>query len=226
MNKEGGQMSKLIQCPMCERMISPNAYSCPQCGEPMKEPIKEPIKEQTSEQIVVAIFPIAESDLGLYEVILSDAGTMTIEVIKVVQEITNSSFGEAKNLVDFAPSIIFSEVTIEVAQSHLTELEVSGAHCQIVPSEFVDVSMIDAGKNFYEINMAIRDYFKILSNEARRITENCPNKLSSNIEIVKAIELKQLLEKVGAEVHLLYVNTDERIPDDLILEKELLIRKK
>lgn len=27
----------LIQCPMCGKMISPNAEACPNCGEPMKK---------------------------------------------------------------------------------------------------------------------------------------------------------------------------------------------
>lgn len=38
--KWGIYMSKLMQCPMCEKMISPNAVACPNCGEPIASKIK------------------------------------------------------------------------------------------------------------------------------------------------------------------------------------------
>lgn len=41
-------MSKLIECPMCKRMISPNALSCPHCGEPIKSMEEVTSKENNS----------------------------------------------------------------------------------------------------------------------------------------------------------------------------------
>lgn len=32
----------LVKCPACEKMISPNAEKCPNCGEPMKKGIRCP----------------------------------------------------------------------------------------------------------------------------------------------------------------------------------------
>ena len=29
-------MSNLVKCPMCYREVSPNAKSCPHCGEPLR----------------------------------------------------------------------------------------------------------------------------------------------------------------------------------------------
>lgn len=41
-------MSKLIECSMCEKMISPNAVSCPHCDEPQIFELTEVGKKDTS----------------------------------------------------------------------------------------------------------------------------------------------------------------------------------
>ena len=30
-------MNNLINCPMCHKEVSPNAKSCPHCGEPLRD---------------------------------------------------------------------------------------------------------------------------------------------------------------------------------------------
>lgn len=119
-------MSKLIECPMCEKMISPNAHACPQCGEPMKEVI--PTLEMNTE------WNNLESNQELFDVLLSDAGQRKIGVIKVVRELTNLGLKEAKNLVDYTPSVIATGVTREVAQHFVNVLVAPGAYAQVVPS--------------------------------------------------------------------------------------------
>lgn len=86
----------LIKCPMCEKMISPNAATCPNCGEPMKEN------------------NINESNM--FDVVLTNSGNRKINVIKKIREIIECELVQAKNIVDNAPSIIISNVDYENAQ--------------------------------------------------------------------------------------------------------------
>ncbi len=48
-----GRMSALIQCRACGRDISPNAASCPHCGEPRPE--AQPKPKQTATGLLAAI---------------------------------------------------------------------------------------------------------------------------------------------------------------------------
>lgn len=65
-------MSKLIECPMCEKMISPNASSCPNCGEPM-----EILKE----------IEVDDGKEYKYELVLVHVGTKEYKVRTVLSSI-------------------------------------------------------------------------------------------------------------------------------------------
>ena len=68
---------------------------------------------------------------GSSTVELTDAGQNTIEVIKVVREVTGLSLAEAKDLVESAPSIIKNGVTETEAQNIKAQLEAAGAGVSI-----------------------------------------------------------------------------------------------
>ena len=61
-----------------------------------------------------------------FEVILDAAGDQKIQVIKEVRAITNLGLGEAKALVDAAPSTILEGAKKDVAEDAKAKLEAAG----------------------------------------------------------------------------------------------------
>ena len=66
-----------------------------------------------------------------FDVILSEAGSQKIKVIKAVREITGLGLKEAKELVDGAPKTIKEKVNKESAEEIKTKLEAEGAKVQV-----------------------------------------------------------------------------------------------
>ncbi len=62
---------------------------------------------------------------------LSDAGAQKVAVIKAVKEITSLGLGEAKALVDNAPSTIKEKATKEEAEAAKKSLEEAGATVEL-----------------------------------------------------------------------------------------------
>jgi len=66
-----------------------------------------------------------------FDVILADAGAQKIQVIKVVLELTNLGFKEAKDLVDGAPKPVLEKVSKDDADKAKAKLEESGATVEV-----------------------------------------------------------------------------------------------
>ena len=66
-----------------------------------------------------------------FDVVLVDAGSSKIGVIKVVREITGLGLKEAKDLVDGAPKVLKEGVSKEEAEGIKTKLEAEGAKVTI-----------------------------------------------------------------------------------------------
>lgn len=62
-----------------------------------------------------------------FDVVLVDAGSSKINVIKAVREITGLGLKEAKDLVDSAPKMIKEGVSKEEAEEIKTKVEAEGA---------------------------------------------------------------------------------------------------
>ena len=62
-----------------------------------------------------------------FDVVLVEAGSSKINVIKVVREITGLGLKEAKEVVDSAPKAVKSGVSKEEAEELKTKLEAEGA---------------------------------------------------------------------------------------------------
>src|SRR5580704_1389658 len=73
----------------------------------------------------------AEEEKSEYDVILKDAGAQKVAIIKAVKDLTNLGLGEAKALVDAAPSTILEKAKKEDAENAKKALEAAGATAEL-----------------------------------------------------------------------------------------------
>jgi large subunit ribosomal protein L7/L12 len=73
----------------------------------------------------------AEDEKSEFTVTLNDAGASKVAVIKAVKEITVLGLGEAKALVDNAPSAIKEKVSKDDAEAAKKQLEEAGASVEL-----------------------------------------------------------------------------------------------
>ncbi|MDO4684509.1 MAG: 50S ribosomal protein L7/L12 [Candidatus Saccharibacteria bacterium] len=74
----------------------------------------------------------AADEKSEFTVQLKDAGSQKVAVIKAVKEITGLGLGEAKALVDDAPSAIKEKVSKDEAEEAKKKLEEAGASVELV----------------------------------------------------------------------------------------------
>ena len=74
----------------------------------------------------------AEDEKSEFTVNLTDAGSQKVAVIKAVKELTGLGLGEAKGLVDNAPSAIKEKVSKDEAEEAKKKLEEAGASVELV----------------------------------------------------------------------------------------------
>ena len=74
--------------------------------------------------------PAAE-EKSEYDVILKDAGSQKVAVIKAVKEITGLGLGESKALVDGAPKTILEKAKKDDAEAAKKTLEAAGAGVEL-----------------------------------------------------------------------------------------------
>jgi len=67
-----------------------------------------------------------------YDVILKDAGSQKIAVIKAVKDLTQLGLGEAKALVDSAPKPVLEKAKKDDAEAAKKSLEAAGATVELV----------------------------------------------------------------------------------------------
>lgn len=72
-----------------------------------------------------------EDEKTEFTVTLKDAGSQKVAVIKAVKELTGLGLGEAKGLVDNAPSAIKEKVSKDEAESAKKALEDAGASVEL-----------------------------------------------------------------------------------------------
>lgn len=66
-----------------------------------------------------------------FNVVLTDAGSKKIQVIKAVREVTSLGLKEAKDLVDSAPSTVKEDVSKDEAEAIKKKLEEQGATVEL-----------------------------------------------------------------------------------------------
>ncbi|HET9173700.1 MAG TPA: 50S ribosomal protein L7/L12 [Candidatus Saccharimonadales bacterium] len=74
----------------------------------------------------------AEETKSEYDVVLKDAGSQKVAVIKAVKDLTQLGLGEAKALVDGAPKTILEKAKAEDAEAAKKALEEAGATVELV----------------------------------------------------------------------------------------------
>ncbi|MBZ9616803.1 ribosomal protein L7/L12 [Clostridium estertheticum] len=109
-------MGNLIKCPMCDKDISPNAVSCPNCGEPMKLQPQETIKME---------------EHSCYNLVLESC-TQKIKTIKLIRQSTGLGLKEAKEVTDFVPSTFMFNVDINKVNKIKQDFEAIGAKVNLV----------------------------------------------------------------------------------------------
>ena len=91
--------------------------------------------EPAAAAVAVAAAPAeggaAADEKSEFDVVLKDAGASKIPVIKAVKEATGLGLGEAKALVDGAPSTIKEKVAKEEAEALTKTLEEAGATIEL-----------------------------------------------------------------------------------------------
>jgi len=73
----------------------------------------------------------AEEAKSDYTIVLKDAGAQKVAVIKAVKDITGLGLGEAKAIVDGAPSTVKEKVPTEEAEAAKKTLEEAGASVEL-----------------------------------------------------------------------------------------------
>jgi large subunit ribosomal protein L7/L12 len=73
----------------------------------------------------------AAEEMTEFDVVLTDIGPKKIQVIKAVRSLTTLGLGEAKELVEGAPSTVLEAVGKDAAEDAKTKLEAEGASVEI-----------------------------------------------------------------------------------------------
>lgn len=118
-------MSKLIECPMCEKMISPNAEACPNCGEPMIKKIEIELVEQSKR----SRYPRINYDIKLIEYKCPLRSITTI-----ISKYTDLTFTEAKELTESSSGIIATKLNEYQTKSMISDLDNVGAIISVFES--------------------------------------------------------------------------------------------
>lgn len=105
----------------------------------LKTILKDEYNIEPAAAAAVVAGPAAGGDAGAaadekseYDVVLKDAGAQKVAVIKAVKEITGLGLGEAKALVDNAPSTLVEKAAKDDAEAHKKTLEAAGATAELV----------------------------------------------------------------------------------------------
>ena len=91
--------------------------------------------EPAAATVAVAAGPAAAADAAdeksEFDVILKDAGSQKVAVIKAVKELTGLGLGEAKAIVDDAPKAVKEKVSKDEAEAAKKALEDAGATVEL-----------------------------------------------------------------------------------------------
>lgn len=91
--------------------------------------------EPAAAAVAVAAGPAAAADAAdektEFDVILKDAGSQKVAVIKAVKELTGLGLGEAKAIVDDAPKAVKEKVSKDEAEAAKKTLEDAGATVEL-----------------------------------------------------------------------------------------------
>ena len=102
-----------------------------ECLEILKKNKEEHCAELTAETIVGVTGGSTEESNRVFDVILKHAGSTKLGLMRVVREITGLTLGDARAIIDDAPTTIKHGVSKKEAESIKRELEEAGAEVEI-----------------------------------------------------------------------------------------------
>lgn len=95
--------------------------------------------EPAAAAVAVAAAPAVGADDGdagagksEFDIMLKDAGSQKVAVIKAVKDATGLGLGEAKAIVDAAPKVVKEKVSKDEAETIKKQLEEAGATVELV----------------------------------------------------------------------------------------------
>lgn len=144
-----------------------------------------------------------------FDIILSNVGTFKLQVVKAVKESLGLGLKEAKELADFAPSVIASGVDFVTASRVKSNLENCGARVDIKPlqakmdkgaTEQYCVWLREAGPAKLQTVKTVKETCGMSLREAKELTDSAPSVIASGVDFVTASRMKSNLEDRGARV--------------------------
>ncbi|KQP49256.1 ribosomal protein L7/L12 [Pseudorhodoferax sp. Leaf274] len=162
------------------------------------------------------------SETRLHEVVLESPGASKIAVIKALTDALGISLGEAKDLVDRAPTVIRTASTPDGDAQLKQALESVGARVTLTsrqdpsvpaganvgvtmpgaaPTGY-DVVLASAGTNKIAVIKAVRDLTGLGLTQAKQLVDDAPSVLLANASPAEAAALRQALRESGATVEL------------------------
>lgn len=167
-------MSKLIECPMCEKMISPNATACPNCGEPMSN------KPQEAEIIETSKYD-ERADLILLEV-----GGYPDKVRRALTGVGYYSADKLNSIMNDIPHKVLKSTPLDLALKMQGALEESGATVKVIFTETED-ELSDTFKNeFKQMKKTEEDFLKEIEIKSSAKDEvRCPKCKSTQLSANK-----------------------------------------
>lgn len=97
----------------------------PTLDEELRAELADRASQQPQMEAVPQLLP------GEYSIVLDDAGSSPISVIKLVKDRLGLGLKEAKNLVDGTPSVLIRDVDMVFANQLVRALEAAGAQARL-----------------------------------------------------------------------------------------------
>lgn len=154
------QFMSLLKCPECNHDVSEYANACPNCGCPI-----DIIKNKTC-------------DNCLEKVILQDVGDYKVKVIALVREVTGLGLKEAKDVIDNAPTLLFTGMTTQKADNIKSKFKNLGA--TIVVED--DTDSIEEKMVIEPCKIKQSEQYSITQQQDSKQQPHCPVCNSTNIQ--------------------------------------------
>ncbi|QXE20052.1 zinc-ribbon domain-containing protein [Clostridium sp. 001] len=185
-------MGNLIECPMCGKMISPNALFCPNCGEPMKKG-EEPKEVQKEEP----------QTIDKYSIILEETGKTPEGVNNKLVELFGIDMDTAISMTEYPPYLILDDLILREAKYYKSKLEGVGATISIELDKensytnYSDNNYIEDDKNIEEAKKV--EYAQDIK-DRQTVEDNvikCPNCRSTNVKRISGLSKAGSVALVG-----------------------------
>ncbi len=146
-----------------------------------------------------------------YNVILLNAGSAKLQIVKAVYEFCNMGLKEAKDLVDSAPSIIKRNLSYSEAQKLQHVLTDAGGLIEIQSYEqtreeassiIYNVILKYAGLAKLQLVKTIKEVCNMGLKEAKDLVDSAPSIIKRNLSYSEAQTLKKVLEEAGGIVEI------------------------